>query len=57
LTDALQHPRFPALASGAALAEPLLVGEIDDLAAFLATLTDAHGSRRPWNPSGLTRCP
>jgi hypothetical protein len=33
------------------------MGEIDDLVAFLDTLTDAHGSRRPWNPSGLTRCP
>jgi cytochrome c peroxidase len=57
LTDALQHRHFPAPVSGAAQAEPLLVGEIDDLAAFLATLTDAQGSRRPWNPSGLTRCP
>ncbi|HEY6511540.1 MAG TPA: cytochrome c peroxidase [Burkholderiaceae bacterium] len=51
LTDALQH-RQPA-----APAEPLRLGEIDDIAAFLATLTDAYGSRRPWDPSGLTRCP
>jgi cytochrome c peroxidase len=58
LSDAVQHTQ-PASAStsGAALGEPLDLGEIDDLAAFLATLTDAHGARRPWNPSGLTRCP
>jgi cytochrome c peroxidase len=57
LIDALQHPQRLAAASGALQAEPLRVGEIADLAAFLDTLTDAHGSRRPWNPSGLTRCP
>jgi len=57
LTDALQHRQPPAAASGASQGETLLVGEVDDLAAFLSTLTDAHGSRRPWNPSGLTRCP
>ena len=50
LTEAVQHPR-------PATSEPLLVGEIDDLAAFLLTLTDAYGSRRPWSASGLTRCP
>ena len=54
LVDALQHPR--AAGSSTPQVEPLGVGEIDDLAAFLDTLTDAHGSRRPWNPSGLTRC-
>ena len=57
LADALQHPQPMTSALGEALAEPLLVGEVDDLAAFLSTLTDGHGPRRPWNPSGLTRCP
>jgi len=57
LTDALQHRQPLASLSSATPGEPLRVGEIDDLAAFLSTLTDAHGSRRPWNPSGLTRCP
>ena len=52
LVDAVQHGSF-----GADDAQPLLMGEIDDLVAFLATLTDAHGARRPWNPAGLTRCP
>jgi len=53
LVDALQHPQRAAPIPGA----PLAPGDVDDLAAFLVTLTDAHGSRRPWNPSGLTRCP
>jgi len=57
LIDAVPHPQLHAAAAGALRDEPLRVGEIDDLAAFLATLTDAHGSRRPWNPSGLTHCP
>ena len=53
LADAVQH----AQRAHGTPAQPLLMGEIDDLVAFLDTLTDAHGSRRPWNPSGLTRCP
>ena len=52
LADAVQHASF-----GADDARPLLMGEIDDLVEFLATLTDAHGARRPWNSAGLTRCP
>jgi cytochrome c peroxidase len=52
LLDAVQHASL-----GTDDAQPLLVGEIDDLVAFLATLTDARGARRPWNPAGLTRCP
>jgi len=35
----------------------LTIGDVDDLAAFLATLTDAHGARRPWNSSATLRCP
>jgi cytochrome c peroxidase len=57
LTDALQHRQPLASPSSAAQGGPLLVGEVDDLAAFVSTLTDVHGPRRPWNPSGLTRCP
>jgi cytochrome c peroxidase len=56
LMDAVQHTQ-PLATLSDAQPEPLLVGEIDDLTVFLATLTDSHGSRRPWNPSGLTRCP
>ena len=53
LADAVQHASLGAAGD----AQPLLMGEIDDLVAFLATLTDVHGARRPWNPAGLTRCP
>jgi cytochrome c peroxidase len=56
LQDAVQHA-----ARGVGDAEegtPLLQrSEVDDLVAFLLTLTDPHGSRRPWNPAGLTGCP
>jgi cytochrome c peroxidase len=45
LTDAVQHvQRFSS-------------AETSDLAAFIATLTDAHGARRPWDTSGLHHCP
>jgi cytochrome c peroxidase len=57
LVDAAQHTQRQASILGTEAPEPLLLGEIDDLVAFLVTLTDDHGSRRPWNPSGLTRCP
>jgi cytochrome c peroxidase len=45
LIDAVQH------------AQRLTAVEASDLAAFVATLTDAHGARRPWDSSGLNRCP
>jgi cytochrome c peroxidase len=56
LHDAVQH----AARSGRAAeqgAAPLQRSEVDDLVAFLVTLTDPHGARRPWNPAGLTGCP
>ena len=45
LTDAVQH------------AQPLSSADAQDLVAFVSTLTDAHGARRPWDPSGVLRCP
>jgi cytochrome c peroxidase len=45
LIDAVQHARR------------LPAAEASDLAAFVATLTDVHGARRPWDSSGLSRCP
>jgi cytochrome c peroxidase len=45
LVDAVQH------------AQRLPSAEASDLAAFVATLTDAAGARRPWDSSGLQRCP
>ena len=57
LHDALQHPQPLSSRSDGALEPALARADVDDLAAFLVTLTDAHGARRPWNPAGLTRCP
>ena len=57
LTDALQHPTRLASTAAALPAQPLEASEVDDLAAFLGTLTDAHGARRPWSSVGTTRCP
>jgi cytochrome c peroxidase len=45
LVDAVQH------------AQRLSAAQANDLAAFVSTLTDAHGARRPWDSSGLQRCP
>lgn len=45
LLDAVQHT------------QRVTLDEAADLAAFVATLTDAHGARRPWDSSGLQRCP
>ena len=36
---------------------PLSAHEASDLAAFLATLTDAYGERRPWVTESEIRCP
>jgi cytochrome c peroxidase len=44
LLDAVQH------------AQRLSAAEAHDLVAFVSTLTDVHGSRRPWDPSGTLRC-
>ena len=51
LPDALQHQRH------ATHAAPLTGAQVDDLAAFLASLSDAHGERRPWDTRGLAGCP
>lgn len=44
LIDAVQHTRSVSPAQAA------------ELAAFVATLTDAHGARRPWDTSALRHC-
>ena len=58
LQDALQHPSHPPVARPAPAAAPLAARQVDDLAAFLATLTDRYGERRPWKPIGVasTNC-
>jgi len=50
LAQAVMHA---APASGGALAAT----EVEDLAAFLETLTDRHGERRPWVADEIARCP
>jgi cytochrome c peroxidase len=55
LTDAIQHTQGPSVAVDAPAAA-LTIGDVDDLAAFLATLTDAHGARRPWDARATLRC-
>ncbi len=53
LQDALQHVLRPPIGAHT----PLSAQQVDDLAAFLATLTDQYGERRPWALTGSTRCP
>lgn len=50
LRDAVLHPTLPA-------GPALLAREVDDLVAFLGSLTDRYGEQRPWDPAGLTGCP
>lgn len=45
LADAVQH------------AQHLSDADAQDLVAFVSTLTDVHGARRPWDPSGTLHCP
>lgn len=49
LQDAVLH--------GDRAAPPLSAQHVDDLAAFLATLADAYGKRRPWPLAGFVSCP
>ena len=50
LREALQHAITP---PGSALTRQ----QVDDLAAFLVTLTDRYAERRPWDSAPLTACP
>ena len=50
LRDAIAH-------SDASTATRLDDGQIGDVEAFLRTLTDVHGERRPWPAAGAVRCP
>lgn len=57
LQDALQH--FAAAPSSHALQPPVSLSttQVEDLTAFLVTLTDRHGGRRPWTSANLSSCP
>ncbi|MDH5538816.1 MAG: hypothetical protein OEY03_05365, partial [Rhizobacter sp.] len=57
LHDAVrQHWRGAADPEAADL-KPLTAQAADDLTAFLATLTDHHGARRPWTSMAMYDCP
>jgi cytochrome c peroxidase len=57
LRDAILHAQPRSATAADPPATTLTIGDVDDLAAFLATLTDAHGARRPWSSSATLRCP
>jgi cytochrome c peroxidase len=50
LRDAIRHAGNPS-------AEVLTERQVGDLAAFLGTLTDRYGERRPWVTTSAIRCP
>ena len=57
LHDALQHASRSTPHAAGPAAPPLSAPQVDDLAAFLATLSDADGARRPWSSAALSGCP
>ncbi len=57
LQDALQHQARPPSGPAMASFEPLSSQEVEELVAFLATLTDQYGERRPWSSADLAPCP
>ena len=44
-------------ATSASASLPLSSQQVDDVLAFLATLTDHYGQRRPWSSDALAKCP
>jgi cytochrome c peroxidase len=57
LPEALQHQWQAPAGQAARPAEPLSTRQLDDLTAFLSTLTDQHGARRPWSSQEVAPCP
>jgi cytochrome c peroxidase len=55
LRDAIRHAPPRSARDGAAT--PLTERQVADLEAFLVTLTDRHGERRPWATTSDVRCP
>lgn len=51
LSDAVRHGGDPGQAAAMTRAQ------VDDIVAFLSTLTDANGERRPWSSETLHACP
>jgi cytochrome c peroxidase len=55
LRDAIRHaPLRPARDGNPDALSPQ---QVDDIAVFLATLTDRYGERRPWVTTSTIRCP
>ncbi len=57
LHEAIQHIPLSSTGATAPSSSRLLADQVDDLAAFLATLTDQYGERRPWSAEPLASCP
>lgn len=57
LQDAVRHGSHGVPVLGGPVAAPLSSQQADDLAAFLSTLTDAYGERRPWSSDAMAQCP
>lgn len=57
LRDALGHAQHLRAGTAKAPAGPLQARQVQDLAAFVATLSDQYGERRPWSSQGATSCP
>ena len=59
LQDAVRHGGYGKTAPSAeAVAAPALSEQqAQDMVAFLASLTDAYGQRRPWTSDAMARCP
>jgi cytochrome c peroxidase len=55
LHDAIRHATPRPTREGAP--EGLTAQQVNDLAAFLDTLTDRYGERRPWVTESKVRCP
>ena len=56
LRDAIRHVVEPAGPAGPRPAV-MTIQQVSDLGAFLATLTDQDGERRPWVAESVLRCP
>ena len=57
LQDAIRHPVEPSAIGAVMHSGGMTAQQVGDLAAFLSTLTDRHGERRPWTTESLVRCP
>lgn len=57
LQDAVRHVQQWPRGRTTETPAPLAAHQVDDLTAFLLTLTDQYGERRPWSSTAMTECP